>query len=218
MYTRENPSARYTELLSQYQQLHTEGEKNLGLAPENTFPGQSLLTQASIIKKLIDATGAKTILDYGAGKGKQYLPRPVQVDGEAKQYTSIQHYWGVDSITCYDPCYQPFNQLPSEKFDGVISTDVLEHCPEEDVEWIIDGLFSFSNLFVFGNIACYPAKKHLPNGENAHCTIRPGEWWQEHIKNAANRYPDRVFEFLLDVQIGNGPKIQRQRIANFEYS
>jgi len=217
MYTRENPSARYIELLKQYQQLHIEGEKNLGLAPENTFPGQSLPPHAPAIKRLIDKTGAKTILDYGSGKGKQYQPLPLNVEGDTRQYLGIQEYWGVDNITCYDPCYEPFNHLPTSQFDGVISTDVLEHCPEEDVEWIIDGLFSFSKLFVFGNIACYPAKKHLPNGENAHCTIQPGQWWVEYIKQSANKYPGRLFEFLLDVKIDteSGPAIQRQRIANF---
>ncbi len=220
MYTQENPSARYKELLSQYKQLHIEGEKSLGLAPENTFPGQSLPPHAPSIKRLIDATGARTILDYGSGKGKQYQPRPLNIEGEDRQYTGIQEYWGVDSITCYDPCYEPYSQLPTDKFDGVISTDVLEHCPEDDVEWIIDGLFSFSKLFVFGNIACYPAKKHLPNGENAHCTIKPGEWWISYLQKSANKYPGRLFEFLLDVKIDteNGPAIQRQRIANFENS
>lgn len=217
-YTRENPSARYRELLQQYQQLHTDGEKTLGLAPEDTFPGQSLPAQAPMIKRLIDATNAKSILDYGSGKGKQYHPRAIRIEGDLTQYASIQEYWGVEEITCYDPCYAPFNQLPETQFDGVVSTDVLEHCPEEDVEWIIDGLFAFSKKFVFGNIACYPAKKHLPNGENAHCTIKPGQWWVEYIQQAANRHPGRVFEFLLDVQVEteNGPAIQRQRIANFD--
>jgi hypothetical protein len=67
----------------------------------------------------------------------------------------------------------------------VICTDVLEHCPEEDLPWIVGELFGYARLFVFANVACYPAMKTLPNGENAHCTIRPVEFWREIFQNAA---------------------------------
>jgi hypothetical protein len=66
----------------------------------------------------------------------------------------------------------PFSALPEGRFDGVVCTDVLEHCPEEDLPWIVGELFGYARLFVFANVACYPAAKKLPNGENAHCTIR----------------------------------------------
>ena len=88
-------------------------------------------------------------------------------------------------------------QLPEEKFDRVISTDVLEHCPEEDISWIIDEMFAKTHKFLFANIACYPAAKKLPNGENAHCTIRPATWWGEIIRPIASRYPHVLYQFEI---------------------
>jgi hypothetical protein len=35
----------------------------------------------------------------------------------------------------------------------------------------------------------YPAKKLLPNGENAHCTIEPPEWWKAHFDRALGQRP-----------------------------
>ena len=45
------------------------------------------------------------------------------------------------AITCYDPGYEPHSRLPQGKFDGVLCTDVLEHCPQDDLEWIVGELF-----------------------------------------------------------------------------
>src|SRR5437763_1557904 len=79
----------------------------------------------------------------------------------------IAEYWDVDEVRCYDAGYQPYRKLPAGQFDGVISTDVLEHCPEEDLSWILQEIFSFARRFVFLNVACFPARKTLPDGTNA---------------------------------------------------
>lgn len=214
-FSRAHPSPRYQELQAMYRQMHEEGEKFIGLPPEKTFPGQSLPPQAPRIKRLIDLTGSANILDYGSGKGMQYRPMPIKVEGGVV-YDSIQDYWDVDWIRCYDPAYLPFSELPSGKFDGVISTDVLEHCPEEDIRWILAEIFSFADKFVFANVACYPAKKRLSNGENAHCTIRPPEWWAALIQDIAGHYADVKWEFWIQfVQKSSlGEQMVEQRLSN----
>jgi hypothetical protein len=196
-YTRAAPSPRYRRLIEQYQQMHLLGDQHTGVPPEKTFPGASLPRQAPHIKRLIKATGATTILDYGCGKGQQYLPLRITDPAEGIEYPDIQSYWGVKTIQRYDPAYQPFTQLPAGRFEGVICTDVLEHCPEEDVPWILGELFGYSTRFVFANVACFPAKKRLPSGGNAHCTIKPVRWWEEHVERAARARPDAVYEFRL---------------------
>jgi len=177
-YTRDHPSARYRVLLELYRRMHLEGETRLGIPPEQTFPGSSLAAHIARIKRLIDATGARTILDYGAGKGTQYRPQKIIVDGRHVA-DGIAEYWDVDEVRCFDPGYAPHSAPPQERFDGVVCTDVLEHCPEEDLSWILDEIFSYAGSFVYLNVACFPARKHLPNGENAHATVRPPEWWRE---------------------------------------
>ena len=195
-YCRSHPSPRYLELVELYRQLHTEGEKFLSIPPKQTFSGKSLLPQVGRIKNLIVRTGSRTILDYGSGKGFQYLPMQLR-NGKGGRWQSVQDYWGVDGIRCYDPCYEPFNRFPEEQFDGVVSTDVLEHCPEEDIPWMLDEIFGLATRFVFANIACYPAQKHLPNGENAHCTVHPLLWWQVLLKETSAKYPDIRYEIWV---------------------
>jgi hypothetical protein len=196
-YTRTSPSPRYRRLVEQYQLMHLHGDQHLGIAPENTFPGQSLPKEAPRIKRLIKQTGAKTILDYGAGKGQQYWPRRVRDEDEGIEYADIRSYWGVAEVRCYDPGYAPFTQLPAGSFDGVVCTDVLEHCPEEDIPWILDELFGYADKFVYANVACFPARKRLPSGGNAHCTIRPVKWWEEQLARAARPKARVRYEFRL---------------------
>jgi hypothetical protein len=196
-FSRANPSPRYVELVRLYREMHENGEKFLRIRPEDTFPGLSLPIQAPRIRALIEQTGALRLLDYGSGKGQQYQARNLAVPGEPGTWPSIQDYWGVEAITCYDPSYAPLSELPRGAFDGVISTDVLEHCPEEDIPWIIDEIFGYARKFVFMNVACYPAKKRLPTGENAHCTIRPKEWWVDIIQRVARKHSGIRYEVWI---------------------
>lgn len=177
-YSRENPSPRYRELLALYQQMHDMPDM---------FAGISLPRQADRIRRMVEDTKSSSILDYGSGKGKPY--------------EWIPQYWGVKDVVCYDPAYKPFSELPTRTFDGVISTDVLEHCPAEDTPWILREMFSFADKFVFANIASYPAVKTLPNGENAHCTIWPAERWRQEIEAAAK--PGVLWEAWVET-IENG--------------
>ena len=173
-YSRANPSTRYVQLISMYQEMHLKGERFTGVPAHEIFDGRSLKSQIRRIKHLISRTGSATVLDYGSGKGNQYDPMQLDIDGEGK-WDGVLDYWGVDEVVCFDPAYAPYSTRPREQFDGVVCTDVLEHCPEDDIPWIVDELFSFARRFVFVTIACYPARKRLPNGENAHITLRDAD-------------------------------------------
>jgi hypothetical protein len=196
-----------------YRDLHLNGERRLGMAAEETFSGLSMPATASRIRKLIVEHKARTVLDYGAGKGMQYGPLSIKMPS-GQEFTRIRDFWGVDSIVCYDPAFPPFSELPTGKFDGVITTDMMEHCPEEDLPWIIGEIFGFANRFVFGNIASYPALKHLPNGENAHCTVRPVEWWESQVKSVASRHPHLRYRFDVDLLVpGSDGKMQVRTVT-----
>ncbi len=212
-YSRAHPSPRYLELQRLYRAMHEQGEIFLGIPAEETFPGKSLPAQAARIRPLIVSTGAQTILDYGSGKGKQYEPTVV-LDENGRRWPSMMDYWNVEEVVCYDPCYEPFSRLPKGKFDGVVSTDVLEHCPEEDIPWIVGEMFDFAERFVFANIACFPARKRLSNGENAHCTIRPPEWWKQLLDEIAARHSGIQWEVWVSHTQGDSQNIVEQKLGN----
>ncbi len=186
LFTESNPSKRYKQLLGFYETMHAHGRPDTGHDAKQTFSGVSLTEHIDPIAHLIKLSKAKTVLDFGSGKGKLYH--------DASGYQANSRYktipsWGESLVTCYDPGYEPFSKPVDGHYDVVISTDVVEHIPEEDISWVLDKIFAYANHSVYIVAACYPAHKHLPDGTNAHCTLQPPEWWVGQIEQSARHYP-----------------------------
>ena len=196
-YTRHNPSPIYLLLIDMYNKLHVCGDLDSKESSREVYSGKSIVPWISTIKELIASTDSHTLLDYGSGKGLQYQNLLLE-DKNQSRYRSLQDYWKLDEVYCYDPAYPPYQRCPEKQYDAVISTDVLEHCPQGDIKWIVDEIFSLAKKFVFINVACYPADRLLPNGENAHCTIRPGVWWEKILQSIILDYPDVMYCFLVE--------------------
>ncbi len=208
-FSRANPSQHYRRLIAQYRQLHVEGEKQLGTPPGETFSGKSLGPHAERIRRLLARTGSTSLLDYGCGKAILHKVGAIE-DEAGKTYPSLLAYWGLKSVTLYDPAYLPYSTLPQGKCDAVICTDVLEHCPQEDIPWIVEELFGYANRLVFANIACYPAQKILPSGENAHCTIQPAGWWQELIAHICAQFTGVRYQFVITEKDRTGGELKKR--------
>lgn len=204
-YTRANPSPEYEKYIDFYKTMHNEGFDRVingqthRVSKEEAYSGIQLPNHVGAIKQLLERHNCKTVLDYGAGKGQAYNIPNLQ-DQNGNNLGSIQEFWQVDAITCYDPGVPDFSNLPdkSKKYDAVISTDMLEHCHIEDIPWILEEIFEYAKHMVFVNVACYPASARLPNGENAHCTIKSQDWWQGFFFNLGRNYPDVQFYCCFD--------------------
>ena len=189
---------RYQELLQAYRQLHEQGSPADGIAATAMFPGQSLGEHLAMLMSIRNQYGARTLLDYGCGKAMLYQPvNDIRLG--TRKARCVQELLAVDA-TLFDPGYRPYSEKPVGQFDLVVCTDVLEHCDADDLPWIIDELFGFARTFVFANVACYPARKTLPNGENAHCTIRDTEWWRVLVESVAARYPNIGYHVICSRQ------------------
>lgn len=120
-----------------------------------SWAGYDVVKYQKCIKDLVDRYGAKTLLDYGCGKGLQYQER-LPYGGSAgqelppEQWKTFDQYLGV-TVYCYDPCVTGFEQLPSAgtKFDGVICTQVLNSIPDADMSWVRQTLESYTEKFCF---------------------------------------------------------------------
>lgn len=173
-FTRQNPSPRYASMIDLCRRLHAEGDQLNALTPTDTFDGRSLVQFVQPIAGLTRQFKARSVLDYGCGKAVAHASARVTL-ADGRNLVGLKSIWDVEQIALYDPAYPPYSTFPRGLNDGVISTDVLEHCPEEDVPWVIDEIFGFARLFVFVSIASYAAKNLLPTGENAHVTLKsPG--------------------------------------------
>lgn len=157
------PSERFAYYLEQCRIHHVT---------RKTFSGNGVLKHAQRIVAFSDSLGAASGLDYGCGKGLQYFPVVPTLGRTLEQALGYE-------VRKFDPAVLGFKDKPpaGSKFDLVWCTDVLEHIPEEDIDYIVDDLVGFAIKGLFVTVGTYPAKKQLPNGENAHVTIKPREWW-----------------------------------------
>ncbi|MEZ5598475.1 MAG: class I SAM-dependent methyltransferase [Pseudomonadales bacterium] len=186
LFTEQSPSPRYQELIAMYGSMHDEGRPETGHGAGETFSGRSLVEHIPHVAELVKTTGAASILDYGSGKAGLYQPAPGY---PAYARFKSMPAWGETVITCYDPGYEPFSGPYEDKYDGVITTDVLEHIPAEDIPWVLRHLFRHAGKFLYAVAACFPAKKILPDGTNAHCTVTPPDWWAAQMQQAAREFP-----------------------------
>ncbi|MCV6598921.1 MAG: class I SAM-dependent methyltransferase [Alphaproteobacteria bacterium] len=142
--------------INQYEELHNSKEDF----------GTSSLSFIEEICFIINIYKPKTILDYGCGKG-------VLAD-------KLQEIYKNKKIYKYDPAIKEYSKIPVNKVDMVINTDVLEHIPEQDIPNILEHISSICR-FAYFNLHHAKAQNILPNGENAHCTVKDPDWYDNII-------------------------------------
>lgn len=155
---------------AEYARLHEQYPKY--------FAGWTIKRYVDDIVKAVDIHGAKTLLDYGSGKGYQYLVR------------RVHERWGNILPTCYDVGVRQLAERPVGIFDGVICTDMLEHIEEADVPRILDDLLHYTGKFAVFGISCRPETKDvkkLSDGRGVHICVKPPAWWAAQIKSAIAR-------------------------------
>jgi len=162
------------KITEQYKFLHARG---------NFFKGLSTCSWNAEIGEMINRHGAKTLLDYGCGKGEQYRSK--------REHTNWTG-WLSGEPTLYDPGVPDYENPPAKGtlFDGVLCIDMLEHIDEPDLDRIISHVYSYAQTFVVFAVHTGPARKRLPDGRNCHLTIRPHTWWKKKIMNLNERGVD----------------------------
>lgn len=157
---------------------------------------------------------AVSLLDYGCGKAVHNYVRLSEHGGE----TLIARFKGmIQCYYCYDPAVEIYNIKPSpgSLFDLVCCSDVMEHVPEEYVDYVLEEISSYTKhdgtaiFTISGNLAA----KLFPDGENLHVTIKPLEYWVAKLKE---KFVDK--SFLLIYNDSNDPstplKIRYQNSSN----
>ena len=204
MYNRENPSEEYKELVGEYINLHENGNKTI--PADKMFNGISLIYYIpDLMEVVLNKEKAKSILDYGCGKGKLYSSteyNTLNLDKKGRRLKdSLPNLWQLDYYDLYDPGYKEYSKLPKGKYDGVICTDVIEHIDENDCDWILDEIFSYGRKFIYLTIACYKALKTFDNGKNVHVNVQEPEYWKEKLDKLHKKYPHLNVYGTMDVMV-----------------
>jgi len=114
---------------------------------------------------------------------KQYQPSSV-LDfgcGHGALMASIQQEYPNMRVEGYDPGNTEHSRMPKRSFDVIVSADVFEHIEPEHLAATLQLISSRMLVAGWFRIACYPAKKQLPDGRNAHLIVEKPEWWREQL-------------------------------------
>ena len=153
------------KLLKLYETMVIEGYKRQdGSKVENAYNDFELQKFRNICKEHISHPSIKTVLDYGGG-GSDWDKEGFEPSNGA----SAKQFFDVNTVTTFEPAR---NQMDKKHSDCVVCMDVLEHIFLTDIANLVDELFSLTKKLLVINVACYKAAALLPNGENAHTTVR----------------------------------------------
>ncbi|MEG3641118.1 hypothetical protein [Magnetococcus sp. PR-3] len=185
----EDFSKKGQKLIEMYTSMAKDGYLiGNGAYIESAFNDFSIRAYRTFLKPYLVTDEIQSLLDYGCG-GSNWQ----QSDFDEESAESAQAYFKLQKV-CY---YEPGRQIDQrQKVDAVISFDVLEHVFIADIPKVLNDIFSYANKLVILNVACYPANARLPNGENAHITVRPAQWWKGMVDSIALQYPD-IHIFLI---------------------
>lgn len=140
---------------------------NADLHISNPGYGASSGKWYSDVVRVIQETGAKSVLDYGCGKG--HLFKMLQ-----------NHLSGISAMG-YDPAIQKFSTLP-EPADLVVCTDVLEHVEPEHLDAVLQHLRGLSKKAFCCYVATRVGNKKLGDGRNAHLIVQEDAWWENKLR------------------------------------
>lgn len=108
--------------------------------------------------------GVREVLDYGCG-------RETLRDALAPDVT----------VRGYDPAIPHLASDPAPA-DIVACTDVLEHIEPDCLDEVLKHIAGLARRGVYFAIALNLAKRHLPDGRNAHLIVRPSGWWTTRLR------------------------------------
>lgn len=111
---------------------------------------------------------ARTLLDYGCGKGSL-----------AVALAQIPEFAAAGVLVAeYDPAIPGKDAAPAPA-DLVVCTDVLEHVEPECIDDVIADLERLTLKACLVAVACRPGKRVLADGRPDHLTVEPPAWWRK---------------------------------------
>jgi trans-aconitate methyltransferase len=140
-----------------------------------------------LIETIIAERNISSVFDFGCGRNANIIIHL------AEKFPHLK-------LLGYDPAITENTKLTSNvlpnnsKFDLVISTDCLEHVPENELSQCFEIFKQVDPKYMLHVICTRAAEQTLPDGTNAHKTIKPRIWWRKKFASNFNDYSVRVME------------------------
>lgn len=130
----------------------------------------SSIVKYHAVKNFIETYQPASLLDYGCAQGG--LLDTIKID-----------FPNINPLDGFDPAVPKFEIIKEQSYDCIISNDVIEHIEPEFLDQTLEGMQDLFERYAWFIIACYPAKKTLPDGRNAHLIVESPDWWINKIKS-----------------------------------
>ena len=164
-------SKKGNDIIKLYEEMAVNGiNRTDGKRKENVYNDFQLREFRNLCQNQISSEKIKTVLDYGGGGSDWNAP-----NFDPKTNQSAKDFFKLQQVDKFEPAR---GLMQKKKADCVVCMDVLEHIFIQDIPKVIDELFALSKKLLVVNVACYKAAALLPNGENAHITVRSPDWWK----------------------------------------
>ena len=122
------------------------------------------------LRSIVQQHHCKTMLDYGCGKGLQYLLGK----------NNFARLIGINQYAMHDPAYEKYSILPDGKWDLVVCFDVLPFIPESDIDTVVELMLSRCNKICVIGLQEIPTTK---KSKKPFACVRSHEWWQEKLSH-----------------------------------
>ena len=203
-------SAKGRQLVEIYKEIAANGFYcKDGTKVESVYNRFELRKFRTICKERMSDDEIATVLDYGGGGSDWDEP-----DFDLESGQSAKQFFDVSQVNTFEPAR---NELEKTKSDCVICMDVLEHIFISDVPKVVNELFSLAKKLLIINVACYEADALLPNGENAHITIRNAEWWKGVIDATAVHFEEVEVMLICSTSYTSGVVYEPFRSGNWHH-
>ena len=170
---------------------------------QNTTWGSSAVRNAgdAVVRWIKKHRGIHSILDFGCGTGQLSDYITECCDGVV--------------VTRYDPSVEEYDRLPTDRFDLIVSVDVLEHVEPQDLAKTLNWINGHARR-QFHHIDCNETNDRLPDGRDVHLIVERPEWWLStlqynnpgwvlmewhiHHKRKRKRYPRTSTTIIMEQQ------------------
>ena len=190
-------SKKGTDLIKYYKRMAKEGYDRIdGIKVQSAYNDFELQKFRNVVKHNMQKEEIKTVLDYGGGGSDWDAINFDPVTGK-----SAKNFFDLEEVNTFEPAR---SLLKKVKSDCVVCVDVLEHIFVADIATVVKDLFKLSKKLLVINVACYKAAALLPNGENAHVTVRNPHWWKGVVDTIALDYKDVEVMLICSTTFSSG--------------
>lgn len=181
MFTKAQPSSRFR----QAQAARKAGKSGEDLSEKEpswqSGLSEALVRQRKVIDGLIGQTEARSLLlcDSGHnGSSRKAADREADKQELGPLFANLELSWD-------DPLSK--DSLGETTFDGVVATAPMTWCPDDDVPWVLDAMFTRARRFVF-MVADWGGVARARGGGEMPWLVQDPDWWRSEMACAARRH------------------------------